>query len=90
MDKNLETKTLQVLHRLGIKEVNSGVTTGMEWLEAHGKEATAFSPIDGNEIAKVKTASLDDYELVMKKAGEAFRVWRKIPAPQRGEVVRQI
>jgi aldehyde dehydrogenase (NAD+) len=90
MDKKFENKTLQVLHRLGIKDVNPGVTTGQEWMETHGKEATSFSPIDGNEIAKVKTASLDDYELVMKKAGEAYKTWRKIPAPQRGEVVRQI
>ncbi|MGC9344858.1 MAG: aldehyde dehydrogenase family protein [Bacteroidales bacterium] len=90
MDKKLENKTLQVLHRLGIKDVNSGVTTGLEWMEAHGKESSSVSPIDGNEIARIKTASLDDYELVMNKAAEAFKTWRKIPAPQRGEVVRQI
>ncbi len=83
-------KKEEVLKRLGIKELNSGVCTGKEWLEAGGNVTESTSPADNSLIAKVKNASLDDYEYVMKKAQEAFVEWRKIPAPQRGEVVRQI
>ena len=80
----------QMLSRLGISELNSGVSTGAEWFDARGNVTTSYSPIDGREIAKVKNASLEDYEAVMAKAEEAFKVWREVPAPQRGEVVRQI
>ena len=90
MDKSFEKKTKEVLKRLGIEDVNPGATTGTKWLDTEGKESASVSPVDGKEIAKVKTASLDDYEKVMEKAQEAFMVWRKVPAPARGEVVRQI
>ncbi|PIE86263.1 MAG: aldehyde dehydrogenase family protein [Bacteroidia bacterium] len=80
----------EVLKRLGIKEVNSGVCTGQEWLKAGGNVTESVSPSDDSLIAKVENASLEDYEYVMKKAQSAFLEWRKVPAPQRGEVVRQI
>ncbi|MCF8295428.1 MAG: aldehyde dehydrogenase family protein [Bacteroidales bacterium] len=80
----------EVLKRLGIQEVNPGVSTGAAWLPATGKITESTSPIDGSLIAKVQNASLEEYEAVMKKAQEAFLVWRKTPAPVRGEVVRQI
>ncbi|MDA3910845.1 MAG: aldehyde dehydrogenase family protein [Bacteroidales bacterium] len=79
-----------VLDRLGIEEVNSGVTTGTKWLEGKGTVTAVNSPIDGKEIAKVKNASIEEYEEVMASAQAAFKVWRKMPAPQRGEIVRQI
>ena len=41
-------------------------------------------------IAKVGTATADDYQAVMKKAEEAAIAWKQIPAPKRGEIVRQI
>lgn len=79
-----------VLKRLGIEEVNAGVSTGLEWFQTNGDITSSHSPIDGKEIGKVKNATLDDYEMVIKKAQEAFKVWRLVPAPQRGEIVRQI
>jgi aldehyde dehydrogenase (NAD+) len=79
-----------VLKRLNISELNDGVSTGADWLGGRGETTVSVSPIDNQEIARVKNASLDDYELVMQKAQEAFIIWRKIPAPKRGEVVRQI
>lgn len=80
----------ELLKRLGIEEVNSGVTTGTKWFDVKGAVTSSESPIDGKEIAKVQNATLDDYETVVKKAQKAFRVWREIPAPKRGEIVRQI
>ncbi len=80
----------EVIKKLGISELNKGVSTGVEWFETTGDITSSFSPIDGKEIAKVKNGTLDDYEMVMKKAQEAFKVWRKVPAPERGEIVRKI
>jgi len=84
MDKN------QILNKLGVNKVNSGVCTGVEWLEPSGKETISVSPIDEKEIAKIKNGSIDDYEKVMQRAQDAFKEWRKWPAPKRGEVVRNI
>ncbi|NIO02170.1 MAG: aldehyde dehydrogenase family protein [Candidatus Latescibacteria bacterium] len=77
------------LGKLGIKEENSGAFCG-DWLEATGKILEVKTPIDGTVIAKVKQASSKDYEKVMAKAVAGFKEWRMIPAPKRGEVVRQI
>ena len=90
MNKIFEAKTAEVLKRLGINKVNPGATTGTIWLDTKGDTSTSFSPIDGKEIAKVINAKMEDYNLVMNKASEAFKVWRKMPAPLRGEIVRQI
>jgi aldehyde dehydrogenase (NAD+) len=80
----------KVLQTLGITEVNQGVSTGAKWFEPNGDITISESPVDGKEIAKVKNAVLADYEMVVKKAEEAFKIWRLVPAPQRGEIVRQI
>ena len=79
-----------VLKNLGLTETNLGVSTGVEWFDTEGKINTSSSPVDGKVIASVKTATLEDYEKVVTKAQEAFKVWRMTPAPIRGEVVRQI
>jgi aldehyde dehydrogenase (NAD+) len=90
MIRNAAFMRTGVLNRLNISELNDGVSTGANWLNGRGEITVSVSPIDNKEIGKVKNASLDDFELVMKKAQEAFLIWRKIPAPKRGEVVRQI
>lgn len=83
-------KKEEILKSLGIKELNSGVCFGTEWKDTNGDITESVSPIDGQLIAKVQNATLDEYEEVVNKAQEAFIKWRKIPAPIRGEVVRQI
>ncbi len=80
----------EIFKRLGINEINSGVSTGAITLDAKGDTTISYSPIDGKPIASIVNATIEDYELVMSKAHEAFQVWRKIPAPKRGEVVRLI
>ena len=79
-----------ILKRLGVKDVNPGVSTGKEWIEPSGDTTTSYTPIDGSELAKVKNATKDEYEKVVQKAQEAFKIWRDYPAPDRGEIVRQI
>ncbi|MBS4056567.1 MAG: aldehyde dehydrogenase family protein [Bacteroidales bacterium] len=78
------------LDRLGIKPVNLGASTGAEWIETNGALLDSFSSCDGRLIASVKQGSWDDYETIMEKAQEAFKVWRMIPAPERGDIVRQM
>lgn len=79
-----------VLKKLGIDDVNKGASTGSEWLATSGDETASYSPSDGSLIAKVTNATIDDYEYLMSKAHEAYLKWRIVPAPKRGEVVRQI
>ena len=78
----------EALEQLGIKEVNKGTSTGNDWFSS-GEEIASYSPVDGNLIGKVTTTSKEDYEKVMQAATSAFKTWRVMPAPQRGEVVRQ-
>ena len=91
MQQKVTTSEMQeVLEQLGIKEFNNGACTGTQWIETSGELLESYSPIDGKLIGKIKQATWDDYETVMVKAQEAFKEWRMIPAPLRGEVVRQI
>lgn len=78
----------KVLKALGIKEINEGCSTGKNWFSG-GEIIESYSPVDGKLIAKVKSATKADYDKVMKTAHEAFLQWRTIPAPKRGEYVRQ-
>ena len=90
MNKEYNEKVAQVLSRLGIKDINPGATTGQKWLNTTGDVTSSVSPIDGEVIAKVTNATTEEYESVIAKAEEAFSVWKSVPAPNRGEVVRQI
>lgn len=79
-----------VLTSLGIAETNSGVYAG-QWIESPGGDAlVSTNPATGEAIASVTQASEADYEKVMEASQEAFRRWRMLPAPQRGEYVRLI
>ncbi len=82
---------MDFLKKLGINKENFGSSTGLKWNETKNQgELKIVSPTDGKEIAKVYQASENDYEKIINKAEEAFLVWRKMPAPKRGEIVRQI
>lgn len=82
---------MEFLTRLGIKEKNFGACTGTKWLETTDQgELKIHSPATGDYIASVYQASEADYEKVVQTAHDAFLKWRMIPAPKRGEIVRQI
>jgi aldehyde dehydrogenase (NAD+) len=78
----------EALQALGIKEVNEGTSTGSNSFSS-GEIIESYSPVDGQLIGKVKTTTAADYEKVMQSATEAFKTFRAMPAPQRGEIVRQ-
>ena len=90
MEKKYKDKVILVLTRLGIQNVNPGATTGQNWLDTKGDVTSSVSPIDGETIATVTNATAEDYEKVIRTAEEAFVTWKTVPAPIRGEVVRQI
>ena len=83
-------KFKNVLHSLGMTDVSNGVCTGIEWPDAHGEYLESVSPVDGSIIGKIKQATADDYEGVVVKAQSAFKVWRKVPAPKRGEIAADL
>lgn len=78
----------EALDKLGIKEVNAGSSTGSDFF-ASGEMLDSYSPVDGKLIASVQSTTYEDYEKVIQTSSEAFKSWRKLPAPQRGEIVRQ-
>jgi len=78
-----------VLDLLGIKQTNSGASTGTAWLNVTGKEIISYSPVNGQKIGSVTACDNEAYETAIKKAEEAFLEWRMYPSPKRGEIVRQ-
>ena len=78
----------EALKALGIKEINDGTSTGSNSFSS-GEIIESYSPVDGQLIGKVKTTTAADYEKVMQSATAAFKSFRAMPAPQRGEIVRQ-
>lgn len=77
------------LQVLGLQEKNHGTSTGLESSNLSRVYLDSYSPVDGTYIASVSTTSRKEYDLTVVKAQEAFKTWRSVPAPKRGEVVRQ-
>lgn len=78
-----------VLTELGLTEDSFGAAAGGP-LETHGAWLESFAPGDGSRIGRVRQATAEDYEQVMKRTIGAFAKWREMPAPKRGEIVREI
>ncbi len=78
-----------VLKRLGLAEVNHGAACG-GWIETSGREVASVSPATGEVLASIRLANLDDYEGIIAKQTEVFERWRMLPAPKRGEIIREV
>jgi aldehyde dehydrogenase (NAD+) len=78
-----------VLETLGIRPANAGACHGA-WIDTGGEELVSFDPTRAEPLASVRQATSEDYERVAAAAARAFATWRMVPAPQRGEVVRQL
>jgi aldehyde dehydrogenase (NAD+) len=80
-----------ILNHLHINDNNDAYSTGSQWGSSAGAGVKVItSPVDGKKIASVNLATADDYNKVIGQATEAFKKWRSVPAPKRGEIVRQI
>ena len=86
--KNFEIEN--VLKELRITSINYGASTGLNHISTKGSKIDSYSPVDGKLISSLNSATKEDYENIIKTAQEAFKVWRMMPAPKRGEIVRQI
>lgn len=80
----------KVLDRLHVPSEPAAVGIGNRWSPGSGPPLTVRSPIDGSELASFPAALPEDVTEVVKAAGEAFTIWRMVPAPRRGELVRII
>lgn len=80
----------ETLSSLGIRSENNGISTGQKSWKGGGEILESYSPVDGNLIGKIGSASNSDYEQVAKVSMAAFNIWRMVPAPKRGEIVRQM
>jgi len=80
----------QSLKNLGIHKSNLGSSTGLNWLDSGADSLASFSPADGKKIASVQLATEETYEAVVAQALIAFETWRVVPAPKRGDIVREI
>ncbi|MBU8882389.1 aldehyde dehydrogenase family protein [Flavobacteriaceae bacterium JJC] len=78
----------KTLRNLGISKENKGVSSGGNYF-GNGDLLESYSPTDGQLIAKIQTASSEDYNTVIETAKSAFKEFRMIPSPKRGELVRQ-
>lgn len=86
----METNISAILKQLGIESINPAYSTGQKWASpSNEKIIDSHSPVDGKKIASVQVASVKDYDHVVETAQQAFSYWRTVPAPKRGEMVRQ-
>jgi aldehyde dehydrogenase (NAD+) len=82
-------KLSDALKRLGVIAKPQAVAAGGTWQEGRGATLTVSSPIDGSELASFSQATPAQVAAVVGQAHEAFLQWRTVPAPQRGQLVRQ-
>ena len=79
-----------VLQQLGIQQLNQGISTGANNWHGNGALLESKSPVDGHIIGAVHLGGAKDYDQVVDTAHQAFLVWRNLPAPKRGEIIRQM
>jgi len=77
-----------ILKSLGITDINPGGFAG-EWIGS-GPDLEVTSPADGSRIATVQQVTEEEYDQIVDRAHQAFLHWRTVPAPRRGEIVRQL
>ena len=81
---------MKFLQQLNINATNQGVSTGTNWIESKGTLIESYSPVDGKLIGSVVATDATSYSQVIATATKAFQEWRMVPAPKRGEIVRQV
>ena len=80
-----------ILRRLGIEAVNAGVCTGVDgWIRGTGEELRSINPATNETIATVVQATADEYDRAVAAAQAGFERWRMMPAPKRGELIRDL
>jgi len=82
---------MELLTQLHLKSTSPGAFSGQGWCsELHSDLLSSYSPTNNSKLGEVATCSMNDYEQVMTRAQQAAKEWRQVPAPKRGEIIRQI
>lgn len=82
---------MDLLKRLNISELNPGAFSGQGWhSEIGASRLVSCNPANGEKLAEVATCSMNDYKRIVERAQKAALAWRELPAPQRGEIIRQM
>src|SRR5690606_35567156 len=79
----------KLLQKITEREPIVGLSTGLNFKLGSGKVFSIHSPTDGKLIGQVQAGTEQEYASLVKKAQEAFKIWREVPAPQRGDMVRK-
>ncbi|HJW29562.1 MAG TPA: aldehyde dehydrogenase family protein, partial [Saprospiraceae bacterium] len=79
---------LRFINKLGVKKFNNGTITGLKSSNSRNYQPS-LSPVDAHLIGSVSTTTAKEYDKVIRTAQQAFEYWRLVPAPKRGEIVRQ-
>ncbi|MFZ9582730.1 MAG: aldehyde dehydrogenase family protein [Crocinitomicaceae bacterium] len=79
-----------ILSQFGINTSNPGGYLGKQTFGSSNERIDSLSPVDGRLIASVQPVTLEEYDAIIEKSQQAFLSWRMIPAPKRGEIVRQV
>ena len=80
----------EFLQKFDLESYHHGASSGNRWFETKGKSLTSSSPVDGQKLGKIRMADQESYQKVVECSQKAFIEWRKIPAPKRGEIIRQV
>jgi len=87
---SLEINISSIIDNLNLKDINEGSSTGKKWIKSSGKSREVYSPVDGKIIASVIESDEKIYKHTILTCQKAFKSWKRMPAPKRGEIVRQI
>ncbi len=79
---------IRFINKLGVKKFNNGTSTGLKSSSSRNYQPS-LSPVDAHLIGAVSTTSRKEYDKVIQAAQSAFEYWKMVPAPKRGEIVRQ-
>ena len=80
----------KIFRTLGLTKTMKGANSGGAWYANSGEMLDVHNPTNGELLARVEQASAADYEKMVRKSQKAFTAWREVPAPKRGEIVRQL
>jgi aldehyde dehydrogenase (NAD+) len=86
----LKSEVRSILEQLGVPADWQANASGLRWISGAGSTVTARSPITGEVLGEFAGSTGADVTAAVEQASEAFRAWRVVPAPQRGELVRRI
>jgi aldehyde dehydrogenase (NAD+) len=81
-----------ILTRLGLEKINTGAWAGgsIEIQNSSAEIVDSVNPSTGQVLSSVQLAGLAEYEQVVQKAQDVYLKWRMLPAPKRGEIVREM